>query len=93
MTAEQDLHHERWRKLIGGFTTDEIASFFGLPHDAAAHAVHALSSAGALLELPDGRWRFVPSTTPIATSLSSPAYVVDGLLAFLAAARVPRTSP
>jgi len=93
MTSDHGIQEQRWRTLIGGFTADEIAGFFGLSPAAASQALNALSTSGTLLELPDGRWRFVPPSASPAASVSSPTYVIDGLLAFLAAAHLLGTSP
>jgi len=82
MTADRDISGERWRTILGGFTLEEFAFFFGLPIETVKRAASALESRGALQPGPDGRWRFVPPVAA-AEAAPSPSYVVDGLLSFL----------
>lgn len=85
MTSVNNVQQERWRQLVSGVTIAEIAVICGISHEAALRGVASLKAAGAIRELPDGRWRFVASSASDDAPPST-AHIADGVLAFLTSA-------
>jgi len=91
-TAAEALDDKQLRrKLRTGFTTAEIAAFFGIRRKEAICAALALRLEGTMEQLATGRWRFVgPAEHPEG---SVPPHVSAGLVAFIATAVATRRAP